>query len=774
MHKPIIIASLIATLVGVWPAPAADPAKEPLVEQVRKAIEDGKKFLRERQRVSGDVGNWEDGVEVQEVDGGFTSLALIALLTAGEKPTAPVIQRGLKYLRNVKVSHTYVVGLMTIVFAEAGQPEDKLLIQRNVDWLVEARVMDGGKLLGWNYTKGGRIPDNSNTQYALLGLYAGKQAGATVKREAWESVQEFFLRTQNADGGWGYRGGQRSTLTMGTAGLGGLLMASMELDKERRKLRPDGSDPECGKYPDTEAVAKATRMVADRFNIPNYTGYVYYNLYGLERAGRLSGQRFFGDHDWYREGCEYLTNTTSPIRQNDEGAWFVRGSQYDRWPVVSTSFALLFLSKGRTPVLISKLVHGAPDGQSQPWNNKHNDCRHLVEYASKEMFKKQPLGWQVFNDRQSAAGIEELTGELLQGPIAYLNGHGNLILTGKEEKILKLFVEQGGFLVVEACCGDKQFDASFRALMRKLFDEKDHPLKRLPDNHPVWTAHAKLIPSDDFPLEGMEFGCRTSIVYCPKAISGYWEINDSASPKGQYAFRLAGNVIAYATGMELPKPKLTKVEVAVGGSETKAPRGFFKVAQLKHANDRHSNTGVLRNLMAHLKQTARLDAALQTQELSAGDKDLLNYRFMYMHGRGDFDIDEVKLIRANIEAGGLLFADACCGKKPFDDAFRAFIKKVFPDKQLEPIPVDDELYSKELNGSAISTVRCRREGGEAGFKDVAPALEGIKVEGRWAVIYSKYDIGCALEKHASSDCLGHDHANALKLASAVVMYSLQR
>jgi len=56
---------------------------------------------------------------------------------------------------------------------------------------------------------------------------------------------------------------------------------------------------------------------------------------------------------------------------------------------------------------------------------------------------------------------------------------------------------------------------------------------------------------------------------------------------------------------------------------------------------------------------------------------------------------------------------------------------------------------------------------------VAPYLEGIKIDGRWAVIYSKYDIGCALEKHQSSDCLGHDHASALRLASAAVLYAMQ-
>ena len=53
-------------------------------------------------------------------------------------------------------------------------------------------------------------------------------------------------------------------------------------------------------------------------------------------------------------------------------------------------------------------------------------------------------------------------------------------------------------------------------------------------------------------------------------------------------------------------------------------------------------------------------------------------------------------------------------------------------------------------------------------------LEGIKIDGRWVVVYSKYDIGCAIEGHKAADCLGHDKDSALRIAAAVVLYSLKR
>ncbi len=93
----------------------------------------------------------------------------------------------------------------------------------------------------------------------------------------------------------------------------------------------------------------------------------YYYLYGMERAGRLAGVRFFGPHDWYREGAEELVHDQNPL----SGFW--RGANQEN-ELVATSFALLFLAKGAAPVLINKLRH-APLAD---WNNDPDDVRNIV------------------------------------------------------------------------------------------------------------------------------------------------------------------------------------------------------------------------------------------------------------------------------------------------------------------------------------------------------------------------------------------------------------
>src|SRR5205823_6902108 len=210
------------------------------------------------------------------------------------------------------------------------------------------------------------------------------------------------------------------------------------------------------------------------------------------------------------------------------------------------------------------------------------------------------------------------------------------------------------------------------------------PLKKLGPEHPIWRAHA-VVPPDAFVLEGIDYGCKTVVVYSPKDLSCLWEANQLQGQRGQLAFRLGGNIIAYATGMEPPKPRGTPTEVIRDDPDGKQiPRGFLKVAQLRHDGDWHPAPNAMRNLMDHLRKAAQLDVALQTKPITANDPDLVDYKFLYMHGRASFALapEAVKNLRTHLEMGGLLFADACCSKQAFDTAFRDLVGRLFPDKKL--------------------------------------------------------------------------------------------
>lgn len=826
--------SFIACLTAAFLFSAnAARAEEPLVQKVRTSLDKGVTYLKGQQKdQGGGKWNWENGALNLLQPGGTSSLAMLALLTSGVPIDDAVVKRGLPYIRGLKPQHTYVVGIQTMVLAEVGDEKDLFQIQTNVDWLLNAaatsngkRLGEGGKLQGWSYeTSSSNRADNSNTQYALLGLWAGRQAGAKIDRSVWESIQEFYKSSQcnstmNARGlpmaGWTYMNeskAARGTLTMTAAGVSGLYISSLEANENQQQLNDaTGVAAKCGFYPDDDAIAKGMRYLAQEFRFMN-SPHSFYNVYGIERVGRLSGQRFIGDHDWYREGCELLTGVkgNEGLSQKPGGEWKIPNSAIDSFEVISTSFALLFLAKGRTPILLSKLAWDSPTerpGIGTGWNRKHHDARHLVEYSSREIFKKMPLAWQIFDPRQADLSTEakfndELS-NLLQSPILYMNGHEAPNLTPSQKRLLKRYVDEGGFILAEACCGSEEFAKGFKKLMedKDVFGQES-PLMPLLPTHPIWSSHS-LVPANVFQGEhvpedkkilAIERGCKTVVVFSPQPLAGYWEearfiprVKEAVGDKerGKLAYRLAGNIIAYATGFEPPKPRLDKPKILDPKDDKGATVARFQIelAQIKHdaGRDYQPAKNALRALALNVRDKYLVDVSLAKKDVSlAKEKELWPHKFVYMHGKGKFtsEENEVMNLRAHLDLGGVLLADACCGSDSFDEAFREFARKLFPEQKLETIPADDFLYSEKLNGEPISRLRCRtakRDGSpETNFQEVPPMLEGIKIDGRWVVIYSRYDIGCALEKNKSSDCKGYDPDSAMKLATAALLYSLKR
>ncbi len=167
-------------------------------EEVERAIRDGVRFLKLQQR---DDGSWAD-VE-NDARTGVTSMVTLALLTAGERPDSKNIKDALEYLRGFgpnDLHSTYAISLQTMVFATADPAKDELRIRANVAWLEEAQIKPGDPQSypgSWSYSesKRGRPGDNSNTQYALLGLHAASEVGIPVKPTVWELSRSYWERS---------------------------------------------------------------------------------------------------------------------------------------------------------------------------------------------------------------------------------------------------------------------------------------------------------------------------------------------------------------------------------------------------------------------------------------------------------------------------------------------------------------------------------------------------------------------------------------------------
>jgi RNA polymerase sigma factor (sigma-70 family) len=517
-------------------------------KDVLRAMHGGVQFLLSQQRADG---SWAD-VD-NDAKTGVTSLVVLALLAAGEKTDSPAIQRALVGLRGFgpdDLHSTYAISLQTMVFAVAEPAKDEARIRRNVEWLEAAQIKPGDPQLwpgSWSYSesKRGRPGDNSNTQYALLGLHAASEVGIPVKPTVWELSRSYWELSQKRDGSWAYTPvANGPTASMTCAGIATLSISVQKGFQGTELLRGEAIE-QCGSHGMDRGLARGIDWLANHFHIDQNLGAVQqwklYYLAGLERVGRLSGRRFIGEHDWYRVGALAL------MRDQDKRDGFWRGVLVENDHVLATSFALLFLGKGRAPVLINKLRHG-PAGD---WNNDQDDVGNLVGIVSRDW--KTPMTWQIVDSKKATVS------DLRRAPIVFMNGHRPPDLTPAERTTLRAYVEEGGVVFAEACCGSADFDQGFRILMKEMFPKPEEELEPLPKDHPIWQARHRLA-ADVHPLLGIRRGARTMVIYSPKDLSCYWNQSERAqgNPAVKKAISVGQDVIDYVTGRVVPPDKLSE------------------------------------------------------------------------------------------------------------------------------------------------------------------------------------------------------------------------
>lgn len=841
----ILAATVFALAVAL--AAAASPGQlraaddELTPEAVRAAIADAVAYLVPRQNKVD--GSWTDPpVQV----GGVTSLVTLALLSAGESPQSPPIRAALAHLESIgNPKMTYATALQTMVFCAADPKRYQARIAENARWLESTQTAVGPYQGAWAYSGRQGTGDNSNAQFALLGLYEAERVGVKIDPRVWRSALDYWSRTQRADGAWGYTIDDSPSGSMTCAGISSLIIASGQLEGGRASV--DGDTIACcggdGANDVAERIERGMQWLGRHFRVdanPSAGGlgtgavnraYQYYYLYGVERVGRLSGRRYLigqrtvdgrpviQPHDWYREGAAELIARKDRI----QNCWVGAGLSETN-PIVATSFALLFLSKGRRPIVISQLRHGGPPGpggnvaagggavaggnvaaggvaaarngglagnraqaeqDAGDWNSHPTGVPRLTRRVEQRW--KRDLTWQTIDIR--AASAEDMA----QSPVLFLSGRGPLSFTATQREQLKRYVSQGGFLFVEACngygCDGAAFDRSFRELLEELFP--DSKLRLLPPDHPVWFAEERVDPAHMRPLYGLDTCCRTSIVYCPETLSCAWELypfeRDAGYPANvnasiEAAMRIGTNVLAYATNREL-KDKLDRPLATVADLPRSPRRGALAIPKLNHGGGADEAVNAWPNFLTLFARQTQLPVEIPTKLIAPVDDRLADHPIVFMHGRRAFrfSADERAALARYLRRGGFLFADAICASEPFNASLRTELKAVLPEAQLERLPANHPLFTTEFRGYELAAVTLRdpdaRDTGDpltARKTSIAPVLEVIRIDGRIAVVLSPYDISCALENHASLDCKGYIPPDAAKIAVNVLLFALQQ
>jgi hypothetical protein len=323
----------------------------------------------------------DDGVWRTGHDLGATALATLALLESEVPKNDPAVQRAVGQVRSQVGTnqHTYTVALCIMLLDRVGDRRDRDLIQSLGTRLRDGQLGNGD----WTYT----VPlaqtgapnrvlitgrgDNSNTQFAVLGLWIARRHGVAVDDQL-QRCGRFFENTfhQNS-GGWGYTANSSATPAMTCAGLIALaaahgsqtsLRAGVGAEGIKAAIKPDArpaAGPRVGdRNDDARAnpnllrdpkVQSALRYLKGTLqgNAGLQLGDLYY-LWSIERVGVIYGMPKIGAVDWYAVGSDHAVRN-----QRADGSW------HRNWgSVPETSFVLLFLNRSNFAPDLTQLVGG--------------------------------------------------------------------------------------------------------------------------------------------------------------------------------------------------------------------------------------------------------------------------------------------------------------------------------------------------------------------------------------------------------------------------------
>lgn len=432
------------------------------------------------------------------------------------------------------------------------------------------------------------------------------------------------------------------------------------------------------------------------------------------------------------------------------------------------------------PALIGKMAMGSPrwitkDGKRtmyRDWMTDPADINTLLEWTNAK------LG---INYRAVEADFAHFSFDPRELPAILFAGHNKFQLTDEVRQKLARYVADGGTILGDACCGWTDFADAFRKEMELTFPGR--PLRKMLPEEPVFSSYYKLgafnykkgdgsQESGEPCLESIDFGCRSGVIFSPCDLTCGWDGHDH--PRGtrvviDQARQIGANLVTYVLGNYQLGRFLSSTKVYY---EAEAPsRDDFVFAQLVHEGDWDPDPSAVHNLLKHARDNSTLEVKFKRENVQLKDPKAATYPLLYMTGHREFvwSKEEAGRLQRYLKAGGILLADACCGRMNFDMAFRRELAKVFPDQQLTKIPLDHPVYHCHYDVQTVDyTPRVREDFGPFD----SPELEGITIDGRLAVIYSKFDLGNGWEQFPHAYSYGLRDESALKLGTNVIVYAM--
>jgi len=701
--------------------------------------------------------------------GGATCVATLALLEAGVSHHNPQIQEALRYLEGYPLSMTYSRALRAGIYAHLVthvrdaqmQNHFRRLLTEDVRWLERAMSEDGWYHYGAK-TKVGK-GDHSCSQFGVLGMWAGANAGIEIREGYWRVVEQHWLEKQGRNGGWGYVGRPPDVVpklkpgdaplknlaraTMTTAGVNTLYVV---LDKLHTRLerpyywlkgvRPDPRtrDAVAGVF---HAIEGGLDWMSKHGAATAKSGWLGYQKFGLERLGVASGLKYIGKVDWYAANANQIAK--------------------HKWTgePVTDGFLLLFLVYGRAPIIFNKLEWGEP----WQWNFYFRDLHYACRFLNREL--ESISKWQIVN-------LDSPLHDLLDAPILYIGGSETFQATKEQLAKLRDYCEAGGTIVAHPNRGDRKFSASFKKIMVDLFKDRGYTFETVGKEHSVFQTHFGRQKKTRFrkkiPIEGMDDGGRTFVFLFGGDLAGAWHQNRPITHAD--AFKIMTNIRFYAGPGYDQLPGRLRPRTLPGSPAQSL--GTLAVGRVKHDADADANPTAWRRMGERLEHFCGVGIK-ETKDVALADADDLKaFDLLHVTGHGKVRLSRSaqKALKAYMEAGGVVLIDACAGNEDFAKTAGQIVDDLYPDKA-ELLEVAHKIVQGGVLGTKpLEKLRPTRWGSSRLRGRDAPPISVVELDGRVALLFAPFDLTASMDGHFIYGMHGYRRESALRIMTNLLMW----
>ena len=664
---------------------------------------------------------------------GATLLNMLALNYAGMKATDPVMKRSLKYiLGNPPSADVYSSGLYLMVLQQLDARRYKSQIQEKADWLIKAQASNGT----WNY-QGTGAGDNSVTQFALLGLKAARDAGIELPKENFERSRKYFLETQNADGGWGYNKGNRSTPSMTAAGLASLEICGEDLSVSLELTQGPSA---IGRYKNNPPLQQGMNALGSLLKqAPGILFSSGYTAYGLERVGIFFDRRYINGIDWYRLGADTM------IR-----------SSYAQVIRFGYAFPLLFLAKGNTPLFMGKIL---PEQDEINANLRRNDCRHIV--GDLKILLESPVDWEQVELSPENKSLGKL-------PLLYWSGKTETSLSEDERVVLASYLSEGGTLLLAPCQQNPAFLRGVQGELNRLYPGSSFdPLSREHDLRHMFYD----LRDVSLPLRVLNSECDERRIF---VLTEDLSLAYEAKKPSKLQRLMMANLARFAlrekplVGRLLDKKLVVKNQTKTEGRAEAllklagADATGIQLAYLNHSGnqDQKKSQSGLTIMQAYFRQAFQMSTRQEAGQVELKNREeLIQMPFVLMSGHEELQLSDLEKsnLKYYLENGGFIYAENACSSKKFVASLEVTINDLFKDIDMETIAEDHLIYQEPYNQ-------------ELSFQGEAPEifLRGLRLGQRYVLVTSPIDISSSLKSSAK----GLEEKSAYRIFSNLINYAL--